>query len=544
MPPRSNGCRVCVSRRVKCDGTRPVCLRCQKAKLKCDGPPGPPVLFQDETEAITRKFGQQSFSRSRQRSTSPGPSTANDSPSAQLVHPDLFPTPSVPGPLEHPAEDVYCSFFLSTFFNLGSLNDLRQAQQTWLLTCYEDADTFPLANIAARALFTAYFARVSPESDLDTAAKHLYGEALTRLRADLSTQIKSQQLDVVSAITLLALFECLSLASIEGWSRHIHGMRAVFEMLGPSFFAEGPARAIFAFARPMLLQAARFQREPSFLGHDEWQFPPTNPDGVSRHIYFLHRLTHRFPGLLSEAQALLNVAEANRSSSAHTQRFLRTWHAWIGLHAELQSWRNAWTTDMPELLPRATRVDKSTPAGTSLPLDSVLSFGDVMLATPMNSFHACVVTVQAYLQRLHAAHAHLPPFSSKADADATLGFDGAASRATARAHATEIVRATPYILSYAGAHIGKLALVNHVRVAHQALPVGGALQEWIESVLRSLDVVDGIAIAEGVLRWVRGRARGESLGLGSRRGESVGREGGREWSFSHFGEEGWVEGKD
>lgn len=40
MPPRSrnfNGCWTCRLRKIKCDATRPVCLRCQKANLQCKG---------------------------------------------------------------------------------------------------------------------------------------------------------------------------------------------------------------------------------------------------------------------------------------------------------------------------------------------------------------------------------------------------------------------------------------------------------------------------------------------------------------------------
>ncbi|KAF2484765.1 hypothetical protein BDY17DRAFT_135153 [Neohortaea acidophila] len=37
LPPSSNGCITCRSRRVKCDETRPFCRRCVQARRTCKG---------------------------------------------------------------------------------------------------------------------------------------------------------------------------------------------------------------------------------------------------------------------------------------------------------------------------------------------------------------------------------------------------------------------------------------------------------------------------------------------------------------------------
>lgn len=53
----SRGCKTCRARRIKCDETKPVCLKCLKAKKECLGYRDPSdENIRDETQATIRKY--------------------------------------------------------------------------------------------------------------------------------------------------------------------------------------------------------------------------------------------------------------------------------------------------------------------------------------------------------------------------------------------------------------------------------------------------------------------------------------------------------
>lgn len=53
----SGGCKLCRARRIKCDETKPFCLKCQKSKRQCPGYRDPfDGKIRDETQSTIRKF--------------------------------------------------------------------------------------------------------------------------------------------------------------------------------------------------------------------------------------------------------------------------------------------------------------------------------------------------------------------------------------------------------------------------------------------------------------------------------------------------------
>lgn len=69
MPNRSTGCYLCRSRKIRCDGVRPSCRRCEIRGVKCPGyriaTPGD-VEFRDETQLQTQRYGETRVSREQQ----------------------------------------------------------------------------------------------------------------------------------------------------------------------------------------------------------------------------------------------------------------------------------------------------------------------------------------------------------------------------------------------------------------------------------------------------------------------------------------------
>lgn len=53
----SGGCKQCLARRIKCDETKPACLRCLRSKRECPGYRDPfEFKIRDETQSTIRKF--------------------------------------------------------------------------------------------------------------------------------------------------------------------------------------------------------------------------------------------------------------------------------------------------------------------------------------------------------------------------------------------------------------------------------------------------------------------------------------------------------
>lgn len=145
---KSKGCRTCVKRRVKCDERRPVCLRCDKAKVQCNGHRELEVFVNYALHAIQET-----------KSKSPYPSSEGIRPNSSDQSAIYPPHPPQELSLVGTNDSTYFQHLLCSFFAMGqeSENPGHCGNRTWMLACLRNEQNMPTSTIAMRCLATSFF---------------------------------------------------------------------------------------------------------------------------------------------------------------------------------------------------------------------------------------------------------------------------------------------------------------------------------------------------------------------------------------------------
>ncbi|EAU38088.1 predicted protein [Aspergillus terreus NIH2624] len=266
--PRSGGCPTCLSRKVKCDETRPGCQRCTKKGLKCPGYTRPlDIRTQKPPFAAPprdRKHPKPaSWVIARKPTTRPlllpqitidevlAPNLAYEALSMQTKE-------SFQGWLMYYFPRVYFSFKSRVDVDwMDFLRDIPPAQ-------------FPQALMwAIRALITFQMGTLQGNEMAIYSARHMYGRGLCHLRALLQTPAALSDECLASCI-LLGGYEILDGSSERSWISHTHGIRYIMSARGAAAHKSGIGRTLMLSFRPFLISEAFVMGEHCFLGDAEW----------------------------------------------------------------------------------------------------------------------------------------------------------------------------------------------------------------------------------------------------------------------------------
>ncbi len=133
----SRACKLCRARRVRCDETKPACLKCQKSKRACPGYRDPfEINLRDETAATIRKAKAAHQGRVSSEKKTPGRSEAdlsslpiNSSPSR-----DSSASPDSSWLSPATSRDSYAVSVIDMSAQTSPLSDLRTAQNGMILS--------------------------------------------------------------------------------------------------------------------------------------------------------------------------------------------------------------------------------------------------------------------------------------------------------------------------------------------------------------------------------------------------------------------------
>lgn len=91
----SRACKLCRARRIKCDETKPHCLKCKKAKRQCPGYRDPfEINLRDETQSTIRKAKAAAAAQKRASTSSRGGAGPHDQQDKETTSSDESPTAS------------------------------------------------------------------------------------------------------------------------------------------------------------------------------------------------------------------------------------------------------------------------------------------------------------------------------------------------------------------------------------------------------------------------------------------------------------------
>lgn len=333
--PRSKGCRVCVQRRIKCDQTKPHCLRCQRAHRECPGFES--TKFVDEGPTLKALYEDTSREHSRKRQPSESSSSSSQDfayedgkePGTSVLkgtkHSRRVPTPVnsenwVTGQFERNAMlSIVCPTAYQDQLLGQFIESVRQPVEAptfrchsiWLREIALSIDPLSCLTWAVRAISLSHLGRKIRDPDLIETSRRIYGKALLTLNEALQDPVKGLSSDTLSATVILSFYEVFNCTDRHSWIKHAGGAGHLIKIRGPARHRAGVDRAVFVACRYSLIMESFQSRTPCFLDEPEWRALgweihhdlrreyPDNPILDANELFFQELICH--PRYLSAA---------------------------------------------------------------------------------------------------------------------------------------------------------------------------------------------------------------------------------------------------
>ncbi|PSN70319.1 hypothetical protein BS50DRAFT_310277 [Corynespora cassiicola Philippines] len=246
-PRRSKGCVTCRRRKVKCDESKPLCTRCQKAGIECDGY----ITNTNHNRIVIYR-----------------PAAGDQERDTKVQIPE-------PIGLSGFKENIWLSYTATTL--LYTTGPLSKSANSFIFALGTLSPT-SVAYSAACCFSAQYFAQThhlapapsSPSSSTTTATQY-YCRALSALNTALNDPSQWSDPYNVIATFLLGLYELVSDAQGLGWIQHAGGVGKLIEMRGPEAHSAEPALTYLMLSRLPIILTALAEGRRTFLEGADWR---------------------------------------------------------------------------------------------------------------------------------------------------------------------------------------------------------------------------------------------------------------------------------
>ncbi|KPM44513.1 hypothetical protein AK830_g2026 [Neonectria ditissima] len=294
VPGRSKGCNTCRKRRVKCDETKPTCVRCTKAGFECLG-----------------------YERARLwHHTSTAPFPVVSPPVWELGHRSSEVIPASNRVQSPPPELSLVAFQGDFCFSFMFSNFVWRSYGALWLDQAAQGKLGDLALDATKALAQGNLGRLNHKADIELAGVVQYGKCLGTLAADLGKRMSMAQGAQELLVPILVLMmHAASHADRTGAMLHLKGIARLLHNCGPEAFQQQPHLNAFEAARATLLIAGLVGKQRLFFDDKRWRTVPwaLNPPCKTPQSQLLDILVV-IPGILHDHAGLETVAHVTAHS--------------------------------------------------------------------------------------------------------------------------------------------------------------------------------------------------------------------------------------
>ncbi|KAE8391579.1 hypothetical protein BDV23DRAFT_171539 [Aspergillus alliaceus] len=223
--PKSNACRTCLRRRVKCDLTQLSCNQCTKRNLSCPGYEKR-WRFMHQTTGSIQKDQQRNGRNQPQPHREAALIRARQSID-ELVEPDL-----ADAALDLQQKEVFCTFLLTSFpAQFASCG--KCVEVNWIDYARRPLLSAPQALVwAYRALATVFIGRKYKDMAKVTCSRHMYSRALNYLTGVIQHPRFATTEETFAAGILLTMYEMVDGITGASWLTHTRGLATMIQMRG------------------------------------------------------------------------------------------------------------------------------------------------------------------------------------------------------------------------------------------------------------------------------------------------------------------------
>jgi hypothetical protein len=184
---------------IEADQNRPICLRCARLKLECQGF-NPFPVFIDGLSLNEIK--------------------ADNTTEGDRKEISLFPAPSLD------EDNIFTTHLIMSLFIpfQGSNTMPSPSLSLWLMSSILPSNHNQAPQLAVRACAAAYFGKIHRQCSASERGTVLYTQALRQLQKELFDSEEVLKTDTLSATLLLALFEMITSKDMNGWLSHFLGV--------------------------------------------------------------------------------------------------------------------------------------------------------------------------------------------------------------------------------------------------------------------------------------------------------------------------------
>ncbi|RYP02710.1 hypothetical protein DL765_010698 [Monosporascus sp. GIB2] len=226
----SRGCQMCRTRRIKCDETKPTCLKCAKSRRVCPGYKDEfDLVFRNETQSTelkARKARGKASAQKTDQHDSGQSSSPSGTPSSALSDSAKSPLGQAVVPaLNLPVEQQASCFFVSNFVLVPKPGEPRGFLDYLVPLLNQEGQGSHLQHAFNACSLALLCNRGGPSANLSERALNEYAKALSKTNAALRDPEGQKADSTLAAVLLLGTFENISgkQISLEAWGSHVEG---------------------------------------------------------------------------------------------------------------------------------------------------------------------------------------------------------------------------------------------------------------------------------------------------------------------------------
>ncbi|KFA80592.1 hypothetical protein S40288_09286 [Stachybotrys chartarum IBT 40288] len=426
---RSKGCSTCRKRRVKCDEQRPVCGRCRRCGLACQGPKDMAFIVVGAPKQIEGR-----------------PAEPISRPAKAVVHRAAVPASM---PLRGMEAEMSICYVKHVLRHNGVLNTaMKDMKLVDITPAHATVPSGRLYHQSILTFATILFGTHHKQSEIVQEGYAIHGVALRKINHAIQNIHLYKRDEVILSVTTLALMEAaVPTASTTTCLRHMLGMQSLFPIPDVDTWSDDSYR----FYKPLqhlILFASLRMRTPCVLAMPEWKAClRKHATGQDLEDYVLYNV-------LADCSVLMAEYDELRDGDALGHDEIE--NSALALLLTLYDWRTAWGFDgrnaYEEVQLSNFKSLQSVPWPLAEPsrLDTVFEFAQDPAASLIMLYNTALVHVLHLLATLSNSAAA----TSGASEDITQlnsSWDGAETSnidysAAAREAALEICRCMPHYL--------------------------------------------------------------------------------------------------
>ncbi|PWY90747.1 putative C6 finger domain protein [Aspergillus heteromorphus CBS 117.55] len=344
MVARSNGCTLCVQRRVKvvfhCDERVPGCLRCETYGRPCPG-------YDRGFKFVTGKPHRTRRHKSSDRGNSPQdaghPSGHSTAVSQALVQ----------RPLSMECADL--NVMQSLDILVTELSRPFPATSAHVIShCFAFLPSVYGRNRTLDSTIKSFAAhhigRINGNEYAVQYAKSVYGQALYRLRASLDDPHECFSSEVFCAVLLLCLYELFAnMDQADAWMKHAEALSQLVQIRGSHRYLNAFDQALLKASRGLIVMHSLFSGESCFLTSSDWQSAMKQQfsGSFSADVDLVEQFFALFTFTPSLVHELYDLKEADHASQSTIVRVADLITRALDMQARLLAWYGRFSRAMP-----------------------------------------------------------------------------------------------------------------------------------------------------------------------------------------------------